>query len=294
MLTGVHILLTYRCTKECDHCFVFGSPWAVGTFTADQVRRLLGQIEGLRGVETVFFEGGEPFLFYGLMREGVRLVRAMGFEPGIVTNAYWATSPGDAELWLRPLRELGLSSLCVSDGSLYHGPEEQALAPNAAAACEALGMGCTVMTTDRPAVEDDSGGPSVTGGVMFRGRATEKLTDGLPRQPWQHFTECPFEDLADPRRVHVDACGHVHLCQGVSMGNVWEKPLADLAAGYEPGSHPICGPLLDGGPAELAARYEVEHKDAYVDACHLCYAVRRELLDRFPGHLAPAQVYGLT
>jgi hypothetical protein len=67
-----------------------------------------------------------------------------------------------------------------------------------------------------------------------------------------------------------------------------------LVAGYEPASHPVCGPLLEGGPAELAARYGVEHEAEYVDACHLCYAVRRQLRDRFPECLAPAQVYGLT
>lgn len=291
MLSGVHLLLTYRCTKECDHCFVFGSPWADGTFRSEQIVRLLGQVERLGSVETVFFEGGEPFLFYGLMLEGVRLVHEMGLRPGIVTNAYWATSPADAELWLRPLREAGLASLSVSDGSLYHDAGEAGLAPNAAAACQALGMGCSVMTTDRPTVAD---GQSVEGGVMFRGRASEKLIEGMPRRPWQEFTECPFEDLADPGRVHVDACGYVHLCQGVCTGNVWQTALPELVAGYEPASHPVCGPLLEGGPAELAARYGVQHEGEYVDACHLCYAVRRQLMGRFPECLAPPQIYGLT
>ncbi len=25
-LTGLHLLLTYKCIYECDHCFVWGSP----------------------------------------------------------------------------------------------------------------------------------------------------------------------------------------------------------------------------------------------------------------------------
>ena len=29
-LTGLHLLLTYQCVLECDHCFVWGSPWQKG------------------------------------------------------------------------------------------------------------------------------------------------------------------------------------------------------------------------------------------------------------------------
>ena len=31
----------------------------------------------------------------------------------------------------------------------------------------------------------------------------------------------------------------------------------------------------------------------FVDECHYCFLVRRSLIDRFPEHLAPRQVYGL-
>ncbi len=30
-LTSLHLILTYQCTFECDHCFVWGSPWQEGT-----------------------------------------------------------------------------------------------------------------------------------------------------------------------------------------------------------------------------------------------------------------------
>ena len=50
MLTGIHILLTYQCTFECDHCFVFGSPFAQGTFT---IERLRNAIDEARKISTV-------------------------------------------------------------------------------------------------------------------------------------------------------------------------------------------------------------------------------------------------
>ena len=41
MLTGVHFLLTYTCNFECDHCFLYCSPWSQGTFTISQVTDVL-------------------------------------------------------------------------------------------------------------------------------------------------------------------------------------------------------------------------------------------------------------
>jgi hypothetical protein len=77
------------------------------------------------------------------------------------------------------------------------------------------------------------------------------------------------------------------------MGNMWQRPLSMLALEYEADSHPICGPLIQGGPALLAQRYDVDLEGEYVDECHFCYRIRRSLLDRFPEYLAPRQVYGL-
>jgi len=129
---------------------------------------------------------------------------------------------------------------------------------------------------------------------MHRGRAAVKLTDGLPRQPWDSFTRCPYEALADPSRIHLDPFGNLHLCQGVAMGNVWERPLAQIIDEYNPETHPIAGPLLAGGPTELINRYNLSHEDGYVDACHLCYSAREDLRVYFPQILTPDQMYGVA
>jgi len=112
-------------------------------------------------------------------------------------------------------------------------------------------------------------------------------------QSWASFAECPHEELADPSRVHLDPYGNVHLCQGLLMGNIWQTPLETMVPGYMPHAHPIVGPLLRGGPAQLIREYDVAREDGYVDACHACYMARRALLDRFPALLAPRQVYGM-
>lgn len=296
MLTGIHFLLTYRCTYECDHCFVFGSPFAEGTFTLSQVRRALDEARRIDTIKAIYFEGGEPFLLYPLLIESVRLARNAGFQVGIVTNAHFATTEEDASLWLKLLAELGIVDLSISNDT-FHSDEQDSPAKRAIKAAQKLGIPVGSICIDAPTMATNTtrkkGEPVVGGGVMFRGRAVEKLTEGLPRVHWEEFVECPHEDLEHPGRVHVDAYGNVHLCQGLSMGNLWQTSLSSLVKNYDAATHPIAGPIASGGPALLVKEYNIPHGDAYVDACHLCYSARKALLDRFPEYLAPKQVYGM-
>ncbi len=293
MLTGLHFLLTYQCLFECDHCFVFSGPHAEGTFTLSQIRAALDQATGLGTITCIYYEGGEPFLYYPLLLAAVREARARGFKVGIVSNSYFATATEDARLALEPLRQAGLTDVTLSDDELHFGEVRETPARRALQAAAALGLPADTLATASPCVQGAPGEAQVLGDVMFRGRAVEKLTGGLPRQPWQSFAECPHEELAEPERVHLDPYGNVHLCQGLLMGNLWATPLAQMVAAYAAQAHPIVGPLLRGGPAELIRAYDLAHEEGYVDACHACYTARRALLDRFPAQLAPRQVYGM-
>jgi len=299
MLTGIHILLTYRCSYECDHCFVYSGPFAAGTFTITQVKELLRQASEIDSISTIYFEGGESFLFYPLMLESVRLAREGGFDVGIVTNSYWATSVADAHLWLKPLAKLEINDFSISNDD-FHGDEEATkCAENAYKAARELGLPVGEIAIDPPEVKKEStttvgkGEPVVGGGVVFRGRAVDKLTEDLPARNVQQFSECVREELRNPQRVHVDAYGNVSVCQGVSIGNIWQTPIKQLVGQYQPDKHPICGPLLAGGPLELARRYSVAVDHHCVDECHYCFLVRRALVERFSDILAPRQVYGL-
>lgn len=299
MLTGIHILLTYTCNFECDHCFLYCGPHVGGTFTLDELRQVIREAERIGTIEWIYFEGGEPFLYYPLMLKGIELSCEMGFKVGVVTNAYGATSDEDADLWLGPLAELGLSYLSISDDSFHHAGEGESPAKRALKAAERLNIPASAICIQRPIVEAipgnglEKGEPVISGGALFKGRAVEKLTPGLPRKPWARFRECPHEDLKSPSRVHIDSYGNVQLCQGISMGSIWETPLSTLVENYDADLHPICGPLAAGGPALLAKEYGIEHEEEYVDECHFCYLVRSGLIDQFPHHLAPRQVYGL-
>jgi len=229
-LNSLHLLLTYRCTYACDHCFVWGSSQATLTMTIGQVRAVLEAAVRLGGIGEIYFEGGEPFLAYPLLLAGAREAVGRGLRFGVVTNAYWATSEEDATLWLQPLGALGMADLSLSEDR-FHGDLPSPEVRHATAAARRLGLPQGVLRVEL--------GPDCSaGGVRLRGRAALRLAGQVRLQPWQQFTACPYEDLADPGRVHVDGAGYVHLCQGLAMGRIDARPLDELVAAYRPQAHP--------------------------------------------------------
>lgn len=296
MLSGIHFLLTYNCNFECDHCFLYCSPKSKGTFTLKQIKEVLIEAEKMKSVKWIYFEGGEPFLYYPLMIKGIEIAKEKGFKTGIVTNSYWATNVEDAEVWLKPLSDLNISDLSISDDFYHFEEEKNNLAQNAKIAAKNLKLPLKSIKIEEPNIkkQNDKGSPVVGGGTMFRGRAIEKLTKGLLYRTWEDLTECPYEELKAPKRVHIDAFGNVHLCQGLSLGNMWKVPLSELIINYDYKSHPICSSLVQGGPAQLVKDYKLILKDKYVDECHLCYRCRLGLTDKYPQFLSPKQVYGLN
>ena len=292
-LSGLHILLTYQCTYECDHCFVWGSPWQTGTLTLEQIEDILNQAKDA-GVTSIYYEGGEPFLYYAILNKAVHLAADMGFSVGIVSNGYWASSVSDAEEWLRPFVGL-VEDLSISEDTFHCGDAVGERPQNAIAAANRLGIPTGTISIAQPGVEarQTHGQIEGEGAVMFRGRAVEKLAERVDKHPWERFDLCPHEDMVEPGRVHLDPLGNLHICQGISIGNLFEKPLKQICAEYDVDSHPICGLIHSGGPAALVSEYNLPHASAYADACHLCYDARTKLRARFPELLTPNQMYGV-
>ncbi|MBN1149070.1 MAG: 4Fe-4S cluster-binding domain-containing protein [Anaerolineales bacterium] len=296
-LNGLHLLLTYQCTFECDHCFVWGSPFQSGVMTLENIRDILSQAKDTGTIEWIYFEGGEPTLFYPILLKGVCQANEMGFKIGIVSNAYWATSLEDALEWLQPFAG-HVGDLSVSSDLFHYSELLSQQVRNATQAAEQLGIPVGTISIAQPDALDAEASvgqiPLGQSGVMYRGRAAEKLAGRAVQRPWHEFTACPYEDLRDPGRLHLDPFGYLHICQGISIGNLYQQPLTDICARYDPDNHPICGPLLSGGPVELLRRYGLAHDETYADACHLCDQARRSLRQRFPEILAPDQMYGVA
>jgi hypothetical protein len=207
----------------------------------------------------------------------------MGFSVGIVSNAYWANTVADAIENLQPFASR-IEDLTVSSDQFHCGETLGERPQNALIAAKWLNIPTGMITVDPPEAQAES--------LKYRGRASLLAARAAPR-PWTEFTRCPHEDLREPGRVHVDPFGNLHICQGLVIGNLFETSLRQICDEYDADAHPICGPLLAGGPAALVTNYDLPHASAYADACHLCYEARTVLRARFPALLAPDQMYGV-
>jgi hypothetical protein len=282
---------------RCDHCFVWGAPDAKGTFTLEQIRSLLREARDLGTVKYISLEGGEPFLYYPIMIQTARDAVSMGFHVEILSNCYWATDIRDAEEWLRPIAEFDNMELSLSS-DLYHGENwETEETRNAAEAAKLLGIKVELNAVKQPTATtpcpDNIRGAKVSKiELMYKGRAAIELAGRASKEKGTAFTECPYEKLAAPERIHIDSFGHVHVCQGISIGNTDQKKFSRIINEYDPDKNPIVKLLVQGGPVALVEHFGLKHEEHYADACHLCYSARCALRTMFPETLAPDQMYG--
>jgi hypothetical protein len=248
--------------------------------TPDQIDEFLDQVAGVKTVTGVCAEGGESFTKYDLLLRFLRRATALGLTAGALTNASWVASRPQAEERIAELMEAGLTNLGVSTDRWHQRSVPVERVDVLLAVCKEAGLEAARMETPPD-------------GVMFRGRAAERLAPQMPTRPAEELTSCPHEQLGAPSRVHLDRYGFLHLCQGITLGRL---PIADAVGGYDPESHPIVRLLLNGGPYALgryAADLGFEMAPGYVDACHLCYRAREFLRPHFPDLLGPDEMYGV-
>ncbi|UCC92751.1 MAG: hypothetical protein JSW25_08820, partial [Thermoplasmata archaeon] len=282
-----------------DHCFLHCGPGQPGAMTLAEMEGLLEQAAAIEGVTKVFFEGGEPMLYYPLVQLGLEKAGKLGLTTGLVTCGYYATTVPDGEMWLRPLKAAGLSTLEVSIDRLHGEGEANAHARNLADAGSILGLDVSVLSVCDPREAECQEAPALRAGeeatpAMLRGRAAHEMVNGMEVRHVSAFTECPFEELERPTRLHVDPYGNAHICQGILAGNVWESSLAQIVQGYEPHEHPVVGPLIAGGPNALAEGTGIGTGSHFASECHACYEIRRTLREDtfYRRVLGPNQVYG--
>jgi hypothetical protein len=248
--------------------------------------------------------------------DAIREARRQGVPSvWVFTNAVWASSAQVAGAKVASLKEAGVTRLCLSaDG--FHEPFipawkiKHALQSARAAGLELavdvrfLGRPEAANSTNQVTQRTVKSLGSLEGVEVWRGppryigRAAEAFNSQLEPQRGVPQGDCPGPwaggTWAAPVGVDVDSFGEVTLCPGISIGNAKERPLGCILAGYAPSNHAIIREIVAGGPAQLARvaeRLGYVRQSGYLDACHLCYDVRRFLRNQYPSELAPAPCY---
>lgn len=117
---NLNLLLTYKCNFACKHCLSNCGPHREERMTFEQAKDYIDQIISVIKVGFVGYTGGEPFLYYDMLRDLVSYTyHKYGIIGGVVTNCSWAKNESRAKEKLDELYQNGLRSLVVSCDS-YH------------------------------------------------------------------------------------------------------------------------------------------------------------------------------
>lgn len=298
MVTKLHILLTYNCSLRCKHCYVYSDQRAPGKVSLSLISHFLNEGRKVPDLRWVYFGGGEPFTQYPLLLKAIQRAVKLEYNVGVETNGYFARTIAAGRRFLRPLAELGVKDIRISNDSLHFKNPNKSPAMNAIAAAQQLGISTTVISITHPYVEmptPDEISPEVNvieKRLMFSGRAVDMIVAKDQFFDWKTFTECPRRDLSDPDQLFVDAYGFVQLCPGIAIGNANVHPLHIIINNFNINKHEILHPLHTAGPSGLIRKFKLQSEREFAGPCHCCYMARRELLDIHPELLGPRNVYG--
>jgi len=314
------LILTYWCNARCASCYVCCSPERTEWMSADDALAVWRDLidaspHGCR----IHLAGGEPFGDWPRLIDLCRRAAEAGLTPleNVETNAFWATDEHLVRDRAQALGDVGVGTLVIS-ADPYHQQfvpiERVRLAARVAA--EVLG-GDRVRVRWADWLEDgfDTDDISDTereslfatyaaeGRDRFSGRAGDLLAPHVPGRPPEAFAEetCR-EALLRSRHVHVDPAGWIvpGTCAGIALGRTGPASIGDLwrRLDRDHAARPIVGVLAERGPVGLLERAKAAGfapRATYARKCHLCWEIRRFLVeqDRGGDELAPGWMYAV-
>ncbi|MDO8123243.1 MAG: radical SAM protein [Candidatus Hermodarchaeota archaeon] len=317
-LTGVDLLLTFRCPSQCKHCVYKAGPQRAGHMNYENIRRWLAELKNTQPLEGITVHGGEPTVFFDTLLFAISTAKQLDIpKRGIITNGYWASTESIAQNTLRKLQQAGLTQITFSVDSFHQEfiPFEDVRRGVEAASqmsFDHIWVDSQFLELETPSNEYDirtqklldalteiPGIEISTYQVDFEGRAADTLSHLVLTHSDAPTGKCqlPYwlgKTLREPKTIEIDYEGNVTLCPGICIGNAKTTPLHHLLGEYEPRDHVIIQRLAEKGPIglfELVKEKGVSVKQKFVDECHLCYEMRKHLRAYYPQLLQPSHCY---
>jgi organic radical activating enzyme len=314
-------LLTFKCPSTCKHCSYKAGPERKGHMNPEDIESYLQILAEAQPIQSVGAHGGEPFLYYELLKGMIETANNLGIHRiWVITNGYWAKDKSEANKKLAELKKAGLTSITFSVDSFHQEYIPLEHAKNGIEIAAGLGFERVCVDAyflDEPNIQtrfDNIYDQLTSQGlenmeklevminrrrVGFEGRAATELTKYVnekietPQGPCQ----IPFwigGNLENPEGIEIDYEGNVTLCPGICIGNTKTTPLKQILEQYDVTKHPILSIIEEEGPIglmKLATSNGFIQQKNFVNECNLCYEMRRFLRPRFPQHLAPQMCY---
>lgn len=307
-------IVSYKCTNECKHCALQGSPnQDESTIELKDVRRYLEDITSNYIIDEIGFFGGEPLLNFDLLISLIEEVKEFGIHKiGLPTNGFWGKNESIAKEYALKLKKAGLYRISFSVDAFHQefisiDTIKQAIRAAHEAGIEWIAvlsqyLGSqdekNVFNEKTKAMTDELSKEfeffhQINSELNVMGRAASELTSYFP------MTALPSERCLVFKipMFMIDPNGWVfhHSCHGICIGNAKEKSLSQIISEFNYRKHPIIGKVVaKGGPQnllEMAIEKGYEPLNGYADKCHVCFSARNYLLPYFPNILEPSNLY---
>ncbi|MBU1221199.1 radical SAM protein [Myxococcota bacterium] len=280
------ILLTRKCLFQCAHCDVFSSPRSSDTFTPIQIRKLLQRLRNT-GITDIIISGGEPFLYFPLLRYALNECRNNGFRTTVWTSGYWLSSRENLEINLKILAESGLNQLLISSDQLHLN--EKILSSSDWLKSECAGFNISLGFSSHSWPETGvkytlKNGALPIGGVAFiRGRGAQTTEAegniGILKYSINDLAQCPHQNLLEPEYLYFDFQGNIMPCPGISYGNIFKGNLQKTLSNEKLKENPFIRHILTKG---FIIDDNNSTLEKYADHCHACFKLRTHLRKAFP------------
>jgi organic radical activating enzyme len=261
MWNCVKIVLTDTCTAECEICYAACSPKNKRVMSEKLLFDALSQIKELaqldaskqpkmtddpkkqdklkgKGMKIISFTGGEPFLFYDLLKAGVMRAKELGFSVEVRTNGFWGAWP--SEQISQKLDDLPLDYMIISTDYHHSRFVPESSLEGAMSYVKGRNLRCTLRVGETRSAPADEYivrmGPYkymtniVIHPFMRMGRAKPMDEENFFRVTRAKGEKCPSD-----KTISIRYDGEVFLGGGpswtddaLSFGNMSKRPLSEM------------------------------------------------------------------
>lgn len=317
-ISEFEIALSYKCSTQCAFCYANCSPNFSKVIDLPLALRCINSISSEYKLRTIGLLGGEPTLHRPVLLSLISQARANNI-PNIMmfTNGEWGRNISEIEKMCFELKNAGLTEIILSVDYFHQLtiPLENCLQIASKATENGLRVRFSMCCLENISSDNivDKRNREIQGKISsllnvpiqyqtlrFFGRASKLITH-YPKLHSATEVNHPclhkdfFGSLQCPTGFLIDCFGHVQICDGISIGNVYSQPLNKIIQNYSVKDNIILKTLFEEGPIGLNKfNQEIEFKKSknlFVDNCHLCYYIRKLIHKKFSDVLSPQHFY---
>ena len=92
---GLCLIITDKCSASCDICCFGCSPKNSNVMTEELMIKAIDEAADIGSFQQIGFSGGEPFLYFDLLKKGITYAKEKGFATSVATNGSWGSWDDD-------------------------------------------------------------------------------------------------------------------------------------------------------------------------------------------------------